>query len=423
MRISLSTVLFLCLLTTSLSAQFSPRFDPSIVILPPPSFIVEDTLQLEFEEFNLEQIALREYLVALVDGKYSSSRTQTDNYLAMAEYEREYVGQLDGRLKIASYLQDLLTHEMYDKLPGLFIASIDPNRQNISFKEIADLHQTQFVVAFDTAKIRLEGDIRLVEIGVSVYDRISDSLVFSDVIVGDHHNRGFTFTCPKETITCCLINTCAKTIPIVLTQVYQRSPIILNRRNLAQLQRQTLHNLHDSASSSNFARNHLPATDTTINLDALHAEVVSPDSTKFIAFFVEPTSANGANDLRAKYGEHSIVEYYSRQDALTRETQYFYCFIVYGMKYNDEWYHVKRDVYIKSAGSLEEGKKQHFTYLFKLEYFKPESAVISEHFWDSNEFALITKDSRGFAGSVEEYIGLPKIVAFVKYKENEAATH
>jgi hypothetical protein len=147
--------------------------------------------------------------------------------------------------------------------------------------------------------------------------------------------------------------------------------------------------------------------DSTISAEDCFKFIHNPDTTKFVAFFLQ--ERNDKSHSRLTHFGQVVHRHYRTTDNDSIE---FYGYVIWGMKYEQDWHYDKDRENEFWDENLDIAKENFLFYVLdKVEYFKNKD---EKHFWKvggaSNRFRVLSKGN----SYLIEYAGLPEVVGWHK---------
>lgn len=397
-------------------------FDPSVIILTPNEVESDKSTEKEISEFNKklsEQLAnqpnrdneLKEQL-----------KGQPENIQLMTKNTADFSKSIDFYSMIPSITEQFLQYRLFETFPNLLIMAKHEKSDGYpkSLTSIAEKYNSQFVINFKNVKTFKSKESKILELDIQIFDRISNSTILDRKYTGDESNPGFEFACENGTISCCANNAIKSFIYDAMRVIAENSPTLKRKNQVEKDRNSVLVNVYYPKPANNLILPKIKDADTTINKQSFYQGFMNDGDDKFIAFFAENSTGKDFKEFKDKYGDRNITmseDYFSNPPNM-------YCFIVYGIKFQEKWYYKKDKIVHFKSTDFDQGKLEYFVNLKKWDFFKEDSDKFSDIFWETNLFAKVpdlTKDPDWdkYGESIwktdeinnRPYIGLYEIVA------------
>lgn len=420
---------FLVLLSVESKAQ--SNFDPNVIILVPNEVQADKSTNKEIGKINKmlterisEQAKSEDELNERIKGR-------PENVGIMLRNTAEFSKNLDFYSMMASMTEQFLQYKFFERFPNLLIQSKHEKSDGSSetLNAIAQKYDAQFIINLKTVKTFKSKNSNVMELEVQLFDVTSNSILLEKTYRGDATNSGFEFACEDGTISCCANNAMKAFIFEAIKLIAENSPALKRSVQLEKDRKAILTNEYYPKPPNKTIVDKIDSGDSTINTQSFYHGFMNSDNTKFVGFFAENSTGKSYKDFQNKYGDRSI----SLTDDFMSNPPNMYCFIVYGVFYQDKWYYKKDKVTHFKAANFEQGKRDFFLNLRDWDFFEEFGEQASTDFWETNFFAKVadlTKDPDWdkYGESIwktkemnnRPYIGLYELVADGLKDEEEA---
>ncbi|MBK9247969.1 MAG: hypothetical protein IPM69_07630 [Ignavibacteria bacterium] len=235
--------------------------------------------------------------------------------------------------------------------------------------------------------------ISYAKITVQLYDNATDSILIDKKYIGDWSNPGFEFACPDSSVDCALNNAMLQALSEIVYTIGLHSPTLKRQRQLAQERFDKLVYTYLPQPFDTLALSRIISPlDTTINLTHVFQSFFSPDSGKFVSFFLLNTASQDIKLLQNNLQDKSVNFITSKKigdEGYFEDIPQRYAYIVKGVKYNGKWYYKKAYATYFAAANEEEGKQKFFSNILSFDFFKENTAEYSTDFWEERFFKKI----------------------------------
>lgn len=397
-------------------------FDPSVIILVPNEVETDKSTDKEISEFNKK---LSEQLVNQPnqDSELKEQlKGQPENIRLMMKNNVDFSKSIDFYSMISSITKQFLQYRFFETFPNLLILAIHEKSDGYpkSLTSIAEKHNTQFVINFKKVKTFKSKESKMLELDIQIFDSQSNSTILDRKYTGEETNPGFEFACESGTISCCANNAIKSFIYDAMKVIAENSPTLKRKNKVEKDRNSILVNDYYPKPANKSISPKIKDSDTTINKQNFYQGFMNEENDKFIAFFAENSTGKDFKEFKDRYGDKNITigeNYFTNPPNM-------YCFIVYGIKYQEKWYYKKDKIVHFKASDFEQGKLEYFVNLKKWNFFKEGSDKVTDNFWETTFFAKVpdlTKDPDWdkYGESIwktdeinnRPYIGLYEIVA------------
>lgn len=377
----------------SLKSNSQTVFDPSVVVLIPNETEADKSTEKEITEFNkiihkqIENRAIRE------EDLKTQQQGQPENIGIMTQSAFEFSKKIDFYSMISSITEQFLQYSFFENFPNLLVLAKHEKSDGFptSLTSIAEKYNTQFVINLKKVKTFKSNESKTLELDIQIFDRVSNSTILDRKYTGEETNPGFEFACENGTISCCANNAIKSFVYDAMRVIAENSPTLKLKRQIEKDRNSVLINNYYPKTPNNFILPKILDSDNSINKQTFYQGFMNKGNDKFIAFFAENSTGKDLKEFNDKYGDKNIT---MGEDFFTNPPN-MYCFIVYGIKYNDKWYYKKDEIVHFKSTDFEQGKLEYFVNLKNWNFFEKNSNKESDEFWETNFFTKIqdlTKD-------------------------------
>ncbi len=406
------------------------NFDPSVVILVPNEVEADKSTEKEISGFNEKLSAQLANQPNQNNELKEQLKGQPENIGLMMKNNMDFSKSIDFYSMISSITEQFLQYRFFETFPNLLILAKHEKSDGYpkSLTSIAEKYKAQFVINFKKVKTFKSKESKVLELDIQIFDRHSNSTILDRKYAGEETNPGFEFACENGTISCCANNAIKSFIYDAIKVIAENSPTLKRKNQVEKDRNSILVNDYYPKSANKLILPKIKDTDTTINKQSFYQGFMNKENNKFIAFFAENSTGKDFKEFKDKYGDKNITigeNYFTNPPNM-------YCFIVYGIKYQEKWYYKKDKIVHFKASDFEQGKLEYFVNLKKWDFFAEDSNKPSDNFWETNFFIKVpdlTKDPDWdkYGESIwktdeinnRPYIGLYKIVADGLKKEQK----
>ncbi len=293
--------------------------------------------------------------------------------------------------------EEFLTYRFIDKFPTLLIklSNTASTSEIAALKKISEQEKLQYVLNFPSVAFYKQDGISFSKIAVQLYDQASNALLIDTAYTGNWDNPGFEFACKVGTLNCTINNALSQALDNILYTISANSPTLIKERKLSK---DRLDVLMTDYYKKPFDKTFITSiiTDSNIHSATIYQGMISADSTKFVAFFLEKVTAQNFKQLKDNETDNnvSIINGKNIKDSgYLNDIPQTYAYIIKAVKYNGQWYYEKSNATYFEPEDNEEGRLQFLNNLQEWNFFKDGSTEFNPDFWETNLFAKV-KDLR-----------------------------
>jgi hypothetical protein len=406
------------------------KYDPQILILSPNQTTCDKLLEKEVSESNKkikqnQSVSDKSKILDSPEFKH-----QPENIQHMITCEIEFSKNLDFYKNASLISEQFLAYRFFEKFPNLFIKLLDKKNDGtlLNLKTLSENEKLQYIINFQSIELYKEKKKSHARIKIQLYDNQTNSILVDKTFSGGWNNPGFEFSCTEKTIECALNNSLSQALNEIIYKIASNSPSLIREKELAQQRSDLLGTrYYDVAFDKQLIKEIIPSSDSTINIDMAYQALFSDDKTKFVAFFIQQVPSQSLKSLTDSNRDKNVLIISGKEikdKGFLDTIPQIYCYIVCGVKYNNEWYYKKSEATYFEGRNLNDGKLQYFENLQNWNFFKENTTDFNPEFWETLLFKKVPdlkKDPQWeqYGESIwkteeinnRDYIGIYEIVA------------
>ena len=322
-----------------------------------------------------------------------------DNIQRMQASEAEFSKKIDPFKQVSLLTEEYLVYRFYEKFPNVLILlkDIQSTGKIEDLRKLAQDSKLQYVLSFPKLTFYKNDGIGYASLAVQFYDYSANSLLIDTTYTGNWFNPGFEFACKDSSLSCTINNSISQALDKVIHEVASNSPTIKRQRKLWQDRLDILRNdYYPKSVDRSIVKKAIPAKDSNITMASLYQVLVSPDSSKFVAFFLEKKMKENFLQL-SRDNSDKEVQVLTHKDikdsAYLDDIPQTYAYIITAVKYNSRWYYKKAKVTYFVPEDNAGGQVQYFNMLQEWGFFEDNSTAFNADFWETHLFGKV-KDLR-----------------------------
>lgn len=382
------SILF-CLLLSINSTITQKSYEPTVVVLKPSKIIIDNALKEEVLKLNnsikdsLKNVDWNQ-IKKIVEENF---KDEPDNVKIMENKKLSFMKKADFFSKFSSISELYLQYKLFPEFENLMIYAVSDKLLYNGVKNlrvISKKYKSRYVLNFARVELSQGEDGKNCSIDVQLYDKEKNKIVLSKNFTGSDKNPGFEFACENGSLSCTFNNSLASALPEVAKVIYENSPKTQKKKSLLISRNEILSNDFYLKPTNNLISEILKDKDHSLPLKNLYQGMLNDGKNKFISFFIVDTKGMNFKDL-LKQKEKQHIKILSNSFGEVPNTMGF---LVIGVKNENTWTLKKEKIMYFDSNDIFEARKQYFSILQTLDFFKPESIEVSPDFWDTDLFKL-----------------------------------
>ncbi|MEQ6123555.1 hypothetical protein AAON49_05090 [Pseudotenacibaculum sp. MALMAid0570] len=381
-----SSLLF-CLLLTVSSVGAQKQYEPVLVILKPNKIIVHEVFKKQIDSLN-SSISERLKNVDWKEREKSVEKEfkdEEENIRIMELKKLAFMKEADYFSNLSSISELFLQFKLFPDFENLMIYAVTdkvPYNDTKSLNLVSIKHDSHYVLNFSEVELLQSEEGKRCRITIQLFDKKKNEIVLSKKFIGDDKNPGFEFACETGTIECTISNSLASALPEVIKTIYENNSSVQKKKNLFISRNEVLLNDYYLIPSDNLIPEVLQEKDQSLPIKNFYQGILNSEKNKFISFFIIDTEGMSFKDLINKK-EKMNVEILSNSFG---EVPNMMGFLVIGIKNENKWVLKKKKITYFDSNDIFEARKQYFSILLSLDFFKSESIEINPNFWNTDLF-------------------------------------
>lgn len=368
--------LFFCLfIVCNLFAQLESC--PKVLILTCDNWVYEKSVGVDIEQkkVDFDYTKYKNGYLNSLDFKAQSPSMQK-TILSELEYLKDYKVK-----KLPSLNLRFLLLPIFKKYKDVYIELSEMSCLNNEelLKNIAVEKDVQFVINISEIRITKGKSDRELELSVQLYDKLKDTIIFSTQAIGktfksaEYEGQGCDGSLE------CLITQATKEYALELRQkIAENNPIGLKKIATEKKRKEVW---TETLQKDNYDKSFLPKVvaenNLSISADSSFYTIISEDQSMFVTLFLR--KMNEEEEEQQRQG-------YFSDDCNCPKGKGYIISELNGFKYDGKWYFKDNQSMTCKAMAPDSAKIAYYKTLIKNNYFREDSIVFSEKYWEHGHF-------------------------------------